>query len=365
MGFEPEEEEIEGVECTYVQGIFVDESPVNDNGDTAYSVLLSGLTSKAASLVADFSNSEDAPTFKDGVESGDTSFLYTRFQGSITRELRYLTIQELYDAIEESDAYGTQSEINVTSISGILADPQIGFFTVQQLLSAPHVTERVNILTGLLEYVGVGLRHRITTLSLIAHSAGVNILDDSWLNQELQCLVSSSVNAEGVEDTLLSGALVLADNASRKAYAGEKAAFKLSSLNIEYNAESLVRAAFSGRLSAAEAFGTVLTLYSGELQRRESTLLSFGKSFFAKAKKYLTNEKEFLGSIHWLADNYVACETKFLATATDANIARGSAKVSAFVFDAWKVDNDIKEPLKAKAAKKAPTGKGKLFSKRF
>jgi len=365
MGFDTEVEP-EGIDCTYVQGIFVDESPVNDNGDTAYSVLLSGLTSKAAALVADFSNSGDAPVFKDGIESGDTSFLYTRFQSSISRELRYLTLRELYDAIEESDAYGTQSEINVTSISGIISDPQIGFFTVQQLLSAPHVTERSNILTGMLEYVGVGLRHRITTLSLIAHSAGVDILDDSWLNQELQCLVSSSVNAEGVEDTLLSGALVLADNASRKAYAGEKAAFKLSSLNIEYNPESLVKAAFSGRLAAPEAFGTVLTLYSAEMGRRESTMLSFGKSFFAKAKKYITNEREFMNAINWLADNYCPAEAKFLSTATDANIARGSAKLSTFVVDAWKVDNDIQEPLKAKTAKKkAPAGKGKLFSKRF
>lgn len=342
---------------TYVQSLFSD--------DESYAELQNGLSNKAKQLVQAYSESEDAALFRDAIIDDDEQhmFLYNRLQAAISREFRFVTIRELYEAVDNSDAYGTQAEFNPTSISNILADPQIGIFSVQQLLTPPHLTERLNINTNLPEYVGVGLRHRVITLSLLAHVSGVDIFSDEWLDQSVQCLVSSSIDAEGVEDTELSGALVLADNASRKAFQGEKASFKLNALGVAFDEPSLVNAAFSGRLAASEAFGTVLTLYTDDLGRKSTTLLSVGKAFYNRAKKYITSKPAFTEAVHWIADNFIALEQKFIAENDSANIARQASKFSTFVFESWKVANKVQEPLKANAKKKAKKGTTPFFKR--
>lgn len=341
---------------TYVQSLFAD--------DETYAELLNGLSAKAKALVQSYSASDAATLFRDSVANDDEQhlFLYNHLQAAISREFRFVSIRELYEAVDVSDSYGTQAEISPTSISSIIADPHIGIFAVSQLLTPPHLTERINVNTGLPELVGVGLRHRIVTLSLLAHASDVDIFSDEWLDQQIQCIVSSSINAEGDEDTELSGALVLADNASRKAFQGEKASFKLNSLGVAYDEQSLVSAAFSGRLNAGEAFGTVLTLYSDELQRKPTTLLSVGKSFYARAKKYITSRSEFVEATRWISDNFSAIEDRFINDNESANIARQSSKFSTFVFESWKTANKIQEPLKAEKKKKA--SKGAVFFKR-
>lgn len=339
------------VDETYVQSLFTD--------DEIYAELLNGLSNKARQLVQAYSESEDAGVFRDSVIEDDEThmFLYNRLQSAISRDFRFVSIRELYEAVDNSDAYGTQAEFNPTSISSILADVHIGIFAVQQLLTPPHLTERLNINTNQPEYVGVGLRHRVITLTLLAHVSGIDVYADEWLDQNVECLVSSSINAEGVEDTELSGALVLADNASRKAFQGEKASFKLNALGVAYDEHSLVNAAFSGRLAASEAFGTVLTLYADDLGRKSTTLLSVGKSFYGRAKKYITSKPDFVAATHWISDNFMSLESKFIASNDSANIARQASKFSTFVFDSWKSANKIQEPLKAtqKKAKKGTT----------
>ena len=329
---------------TYVQSLFTDEEN--------YAELLNGLSNKARQLVQTYSESEDATLFRDSVIEDDENhmFLYNRLQSAISREFRFVSMRELYEAVDNSDAYGTQAEFNPTSISNILADVHIGIFAVQQLLTPPHLTERLNINTNQPEYVGVGLRHRVITLTLLAHVSGIDVYSPEWLDQFVECLVSSSINAEGVEDTELSGALVLADNASRKAFQGEKASFKLNALGVAYDEPSLVNA-------APEAFGTVLTLYADDLGRKSTTLLSVGKSFYGRAKKYITSKADFVAATHWITDNFAPLESKFIASNDSANIARQASKFSTFVFDSWKSANKIQEPLKAtqKKAKKGTT----------
>jgi hypothetical protein len=346
---------VEDSDCTYVQSIFA--------YDDSYANLLSGLSNKARELVQAYSANDSSVQFREGVESDDM-FLYNQFQSAITREFRFVTIRELYAAVDESDSYGTQAEINCTSISNIISDPHIGVFKVQQLLTAPHLTERINVVSGQREYVGVGLRHRIVTLTLLAHASGINVFDDAWLDQQVECQVSCSINAEGVEDTELSGALVLADNASRKAYAGEKASFKLNALGVAYNEESLVAAAFSGRIQAGEAMGTVLSMYSEELQRKPTTFLSLGKSFYNRAKKYINSKADFVSAVKWIVDNYMVLESKFIANNDSANIARSTAKFSTDVFEAWRKANNIQEPLKADKKKKAGSSKAPQLFRR-
>lgn len=349
--YDAEEEELD---VTYVQSLFVDEDQ--------FANLLSGLSSKARDLVQAYEKDESATVFADGVLN-DTRFVYNQFQSAITREFRFLTMRELYAAVDASDSYGTQAEINTTSISGILSDPHIGIFKLQQLLTAPHCTERIDVRDGTLEYVGVGLRHRIVTLTLLAHMSGVDITSDAWLDQELEVQVSSSINAEGVEDTELSGALVLADNASRKAYAGEKASFKLNALGVSFDEESLTAAAFSGRIQAGEAFGTILSLWSADLGRNPTTLLSLGKAFYAKAKKYITSKAGFVDAYRWIADNYIALDNRFTSGNDSSNVARNASKFSTEVLEAWKTENKIVEPLKADKKKKTSSKSPKLFRK--
>lgn len=342
---------------TYVQSLFSDEAQ--------YAELHNGLSNKAKQLIQAYSESEDAALFRDAIIDDDEQhmFLYNRLQSAISREFRFVSIRELYEAVDASDSYGTQAEINPTSISNILSDVHIGIFAVQQLLTPPHLTERVNINTNQTEYVGVGLRHRIVTLTLLAHVSGIDVFADEWLDQNVQCLVSSSIDAEGVEDTELSGALVLADNASRKAFQGEKASFKLNSLGVAFDEPSLVNAAFGGRLAASEAFGTVLTLYTDDLGRKSTTLLSVGKAFYNRAKKYITSKPSFVEAVHWIADNFIALEQKFIAENDSANIARQASKFSTFVFDSWKVANKVQEPLKANTKKKAKKGATPFFKR--
>lgn len=349
--------EEETYEDTYVQSVF--------NDDEAYANLFNSLSTKAKSLIQEYSASDDAAVFRDAITDDDEQhmFLYNNLQSAISRDFRFVTIRELYEAVDISDSYGTQAEINTASISGILADPHIGIFSVRQLLTPPHLTERININTGLPELVGVGLRHRIFTLTLLAHASGVDINSDEWLDQNVQCLISSSIDAEGNEDTELSGALVLADNASRKAFQGEKASFKLNSLGVAYDETSLVSAAFSGRLPASEAFGTVLTLYADDLGRKSTTLLSVGKSFYTRAKKYITSKADFVAATHWIADNFNALETKFIAENDSANIARNASKYSTFVFESWKIANKIQEPLKSGGVKKKAKGATPFFKR--
>jgi hypothetical protein len=350
---EGDEEETE-IDTTYVQSLFVD--------DTQFANLLSGLSSKARDLVQAYEKDDSATVFFDGVLN-DTKFVYNQFQSAITREFRFVTIRELYAAVDASDSYGTQAEINTTSISGILSDPHIGIFKLQQLLTAPHLTERVDIRDNTLEYVGVGLRHRVVTLTLLAFMSGVDVMSDAWLDQEVECQVSSSINSEGVEDTELSGALVLADNASRKAYAGEKASFKLNALGVSFDEESLTAAAFSGRIQAGEAFGTILSMFSGDLQRNPTTLLSLGKAFYAKAKKYVNSKADFVSAYTWIADNYLVLDKRFIAGNDSKNVARSASKFSTEVLEAWKSANKIVEPLKATKNKKTNSKSPKLFRK--
>jgi hypothetical protein len=342
---------------TYVQSLFTDEE--------TYAELLNGISNKARQLVQSYSESEDATLFRDSVLDDDEQhmFIYNRLQSAISREFRFVTVRELYEAVDASDSYGTQAEINPTSISNILADPHIGIFTLQQLLTPPHLTERININTNQPEYVGVGLRHRIVTLTLLAHVSGIDVYADEWLDQNIQCLVSSSIDAEGVEDTELSGALVLADNASRKAFQGEKASFKLNSLGVAYDEPSLVNAAFSGRIAASEAFGTILTLYTDDLNRKSTTLLSVGKAFYNRAKKYIQSKVEFVEATHWITDNFNLLEAKFIAENDSANIARQASKFSTFVFESWKIANRVQEPLKATNKKKKAKGKTPFFKR--
>jgi hypothetical protein len=346
--------DVEEIDVTYVQSLFVDE--------TQFANLLSGLSSKARDLVQAYEKDESASVFADGVLN-DTKFVYNQFQSAITREFRFLTMRELYAAVDASDSYGTQAEINTTSISGILSDPHIGIFKLQQLLTAPHCTERIDVRDGTLEYVGVGLRHRIVTLTLLAFMSGVDITSDAWLDQELEVQVSSSINAEGVEDTELSGALVLADNASRKAYAGEKASFKLNALGVSFDEESLTAAAFTGRIQAGEAFGTILSLWSADLGRNPTTLLSLGKAFYAKAKKYITSKAGFVDAYRWIADNYIALDNRFTSGNDSSNVARNASKFSTEVLEAWKSANKIVEPLKATKKKATSSKSPKLFRK--
>ena len=344
----------EEIDLTYVQSLFTDE--------TQFANLLSGLSSKARDLVQAYEKDDSATVFADGVLN-DTKFVYNQFQSAITREFRFLTMRELYAAVDASDSYGTQAEINTTSISGILSDPHIGIFKLQQLLTAPHCTERIDVRDGTLEYVGVGLRHRVVTLTLLAYMSGVDITSDAWLDQELEVQVSSSINAEGVEDTELSGALVLADNASRKAYAGEKASFKLNALGVSFDEESLTAAAFTGRIQAGEAFGTILSLWSADLGRNPTTLLSLGKAFYAKAKKYITSKAGFVDAYRWIADNYVALDKRFTNGNDSSNVARNASKFSTEVLEAWKSANKIVEPLKATKKKATNSKSPKLFRK--
>ena len=339
-------------DCTYVQSIF-------DN-ETQYANLLSGLSSKARELVQAYSADDSAISFRDGIDD-DNMFLYHQFQSAITREFRFVTIRELYAAVDQSDSYGTQSEVNTVSISSILSDAHIGIFKVQQLLTAPHLTERIDVISGLREYVGIGLRHRVVTLTLLAHASGVDIFSDSWLDQQVECQVSCSINAEGDEDTELSGALVHADNASRKAYAGEKAAYKLNALGVSFDEESLVAAAFGGRIQTGEAMGTILSLYSDELERKPTTLLSLGKGFYSRAKKYITSKGDFTSAIHWIIANYEPLESKFIASNSTANIARLTSKFANNVFESWKTATGVQEPLKSKAPKKSSSKAPKLF----
>lgn len=345
--YDADEEEYEvtetEVDVTYVQSLFDDE--------TQYATLISGLSSKAREMLQAYSADDSANIFRDGVEE-DSMFLYNKLQSAIVREFRFVTMRELYAAVDESDSYGNQAEVNTTSISNILSDPHIGVFKVQQLLTAPHLTERINVIDNTREYVGVGLRHRVVTLTLLAHASGVDIFSDAWLDQQVECQVSCSINAEGIEDTELSGALVLADNASRKAYAGEKAAFKLNALGVSFNEESLVAAAFSGRIQAGEALGTVLSMYSDDLQRKPTTLLSLGKAFYNRAKKYINSKGDFVAAVRWITDNYLALESRFIATESSENIARQTSKFSTMVFESWKKANNIQEPVKAKTSKK-------------
>jgi hypothetical protein len=352
--FDEEDDVEEEIDVTYVQSLFTD--------DTQYNNLMSGLSSKARDLVQAYEKDESATVFADGVLN-DTKFVYNQFQSAITREFRFLTMRELYAAVDASDSYGTQAEINTTSISGILSDPHIGIFKLQQLLTAPHCTERIDVRDGTLEYVGVGLRHRVVTLTLLAYMSGVDITSDSWLDQELEVQVSSSINAEGVEDTELSGALVLADNASRKAYAGEKASFKLNALGVSFDEESLTAAAFTGRIQAGEAFGTILSLWSGDLNRNPTTLLSLGKAFYAKAKKYINSKADFVSAYQWIATNYIMLDKRFTDTNDSGNVARNASKFSTEVLEAWKSANKIVEPLKATKKKATNSKSPKLFRK--
>lgn len=327
--------------------------------DVSYENLLKGLSKVAMSSVKEFSISDTAGALKEGIESDDT-FIYDNLQSDIRREFRMLTIGELLNAVESSDSYGQQAPINYTSISAILTDPHIGLLKVNQLLIPPHVVERRDIVTGQLHYVGVGLRHRITTIFLLAFSSGIDIEGAEFLAQEIECMVSSTINAEGHENTLLSGALVLADNASRKAFAGEKDVFKLSSLGVEYTLDALVAAAYTGVMMPNEAFGTALTLCA--IEREPTTVKNTGKSFYGKVKKYITSKVMFVGCLEWLENNWFAVETKFLAQNTSETVSRHSSKFADALVESWKLATKPVEP--EKIAKKATAEKISLFRKR-
>ena len=94
-------------DITYVQSLFTDE--------TQFANLMSGLSSKARELVQSYEKDDSASIFADGVQN-DNKFVYNQFQSAITREFRFVTIRELYGAVDASDSYGTQAEVNTTSI---------------------------------------------------------------------------------------------------------------------------------------------------------------------------------------------------------------------------------------------------------